>query len=61
MHDGVLQVAAETLLQHNVGVVRFNFRGVGASWGSGKATEDEKSAKPYAPPEAGDLLVFTGL
>ena len=28
MHDSVLQVAAETLLQRNVGVVRFNFRGV---------------------------------
>ena len=28
MHDSVLQVAAEALLQRNVGVVRFNFRGV---------------------------------
>ena len=31
MHDGVLQIAADTLLHHNLGVVRFNFRGVGAS------------------------------
>ena len=57
MHDGVLQIAADTLLHHNLGVVRFNFRGVGASQGiSGKTTDDEKSAAPYAPPEVGDLL-----
>ena len=57
MHDGVLHVAASALLHHNLGVVRFNFRGVGASQGiSGKTTDAEKSAQPYAPPEVGDLL-----
>ncbi len=60
MHDSVLQVAAEALLQRNVGVVRFNFRGVGASQGiSGKPTADEKTARPYAPPEVGDLLAVS--
>lgn len=60
MHDSVLQVAAEALLQRSVGVVRFNFRGVGASQGiSGKPTADEKTARPYAPPEVGDLLAVS--
>mgnify|MGYP002701192504 FL=1 len=57
MHDGVLHVAASALLHHNLGVARFNFRGVGASQGiSGKTTDAEKSAQHYAPPEVGDLL-----
>jgi len=54
MHDGVLQIAADALLNHDLGVARFNFRGVGASQGiSGKTTDEEKSAAPYAPPEVG--------
>jgi alpha/beta superfamily hydrolase len=57
MHDGVLQIAASALLEHNIAVVRFNFRGVGRSQGiSGRATPDEKSQQAYAPPEVGDLI-----
>ena len=57
MHDGVLQIAASALLEHNIAVVRFNFRGVGRSQGiSGRATPDEKSQQDYAPPEVGDLI-----
>ena len=60
MHDGVLQIAADALLNHDLGVARFNFHGVGASQGiSGKTTDEEKSAAPYAPPEVGDLLAVT--
>jgi len=57
MHDGVLQIAADALLHQDLGVVRFNFRGVGASQGiSGKTTEDEKATASYTPPEVGDLM-----
>lgn len=57
MHDGVLHIAAQALLQQHVGVLRFNFRGVGASQGiSGRATDAEKAQSEYAPPEVGDLL-----
>ena len=57
MHDGVLQIAASALLEHDITVVRFNFRGVGSSQGiSGRGTADEKSQQAYAPPEVGDLV-----
>lgn len=60
MYDGVLQIAASALLEHNIAVVRFNFRGVGSSQGiSGLATPDEKSQQAYAPPEVGDLIAVT--
>ena len=60
MHDGVLQIAAEALLQESIGVVRFNFRGVGNSEGiSGRSTNTEKSGRQYLSPEVGDLLATT--
>ena len=33
MHDAVLETAADVLMERNIGTVRFNFRGVGASDG----------------------------
>ena len=61
MHDGVLQIAASSLLEHDITVVRFNFRGVGSSQGiSGRGTADEKSQQAYAPPEVGDASDAVG-
>lgn len=57
MHDGVLEIAATTLLAQGIGVVRFNFRGVGDSQGiSGRGTDDERQQASYKPVEIGDLL-----
>jgi alpha/beta superfamily hydrolase len=56
MHDRVLGVCAQTLLQLGMSVARFNFRGVGASAGiSGRASEAERQLPAYNPPEVGDL------
>ena len=60
MHDGVLQLAANSLLQQEIAVIRFNFRGVGNSQGiSGQGSAEEKAHQQYRPPEVGDLLAIT--
>ena len=56
MHDRVLDVCAQALLNQGIAVARFNFRGVGTSAGiSGRATDTEKEQGAYDPPEVGDL------
>lgn len=63
MHDGVLAICAQALLDAGVAVARFNFRGVGASEGiSGRASPEEKAQADWQPPEIGDLQgVIQGL
>ena len=60
MNNPVAYQLYHQFVDRGFSVLRFNFRGVGASQGiSGKTTDEEKSAAPYAPPEVGDLLAVT--
>jgi uncharacterized protein len=43
LHDGVLDVVARVLLEAGIGVLRFNFRGVGASAGRYDGGRGERS------------------